>query len=270
MRYEVAVQTPIAFHTQRRDAFERPPPEDVVIEFEGRRFVWHATHRGPDDEVCWPTITMLVADGNNYEAERVAMERFLSAVSFHWGESLEVVSQAGAGWPGEMDRPVAVSVRSGDIRHLHEAPLELVTEHDPRLARVMGYYREGQTTASPFFKFLAFFGALDVACEDYPHPNDPGPMPAWVRANAHRHQYHWGEGRPAPEDLWTYLNEERRHAVAHATRSDPDLPELDPNDPNERARFYGDSRLLEYLVKDRVRERWGPYAVSERRRPVGA
>jgi len=261
VRYEVAVQTPLAFHTQRQYGLDLPPPEDVVIEFEGRRFVWHATHTGPEGQDCWPTVTTVVANGNDYKAERVAMERFLSAVSFYWGQGLEVVNQTGAGWPGEMDPPVAVSERSGVGQHLHEAPLELVTLADPRLTRVMGYYRDGQATASPFYQFLAFYNALDVACED-----SDGGLPAWLRAQAGVRAYHWGDDEP-PDDLWTYIQDENRHAVAHAVR-DPGLPELDPNDPGERARFYRDSRLLADLVKDRVRERWGPHAVSERRRPL--
>ena len=258
MRYEVAVRTPIAFCTQRV-GLERPPLEDVVIEFEGRRYVWHATHVGPDGEECWPTVTTVIVNGDDYRAERHAMERFLSAVSFYWEESLEVMSVAGAGWPGEMDRPVAVSTRSGDVRHLHEAPLELVVEGDERLTRVMGYFRDAESTASPFYRFLAFYNALDVACEDF-----DGALPAWVR-QARGHEYLWGdEGRPA--ELWTYMNDERRHAVAHAVR-DRDRPELDPNDPAARARFYRDSKVLAVLVKDRVRERWGAYVVRERRRP---
>lgn len=257
MRYEVAVRTPIAFCMQRL-GLERPPPEDVVIEFEGRRYVWHATHVGPDGEECWPTVTTMVENSDDYEPERRAMERFLSAVSFHWGESLEVVNVAGAGWPGEMDRPVAVSVRSGDIRHLHEAPLELVVDGDERLTRVMGYYRDAEATASPFYRFLAFFNALDVACEDF-----DGALPRWV-AQARGHEYLWGDDSP-PDDLWPYINDERRHAVAHAVR-DRDRPELDPNDPALRGRYFRDSKVVAVLVKDRVRERWGQHAVWGRRR----
>jgi hypothetical protein len=258
MRYEVAVRTPIAFYTQRQ-GLERPPLEDVVIEFKARRFVWHATHAGPDGEECWPTVTTLVENADDYEAERVAMQRFLSAASFYWQEELEVINQAGAGWPGEMDRPVAVSTRSGDIRHLHEAPLELIIEGDARLTRLMAYYRDAAATGSPFYRFLGFYNALDVACEDY-----PGRLREWVRANAHTHAYRWGdEGQP--DDVWAYIQEESRHAVAHAVRHGG-LPELDPDEPDARARFHRDADLLADFVRDRVSERWGPYAVRERRR----
>ena len=82
---------------------------------------------------------------------------------------------------------------------------------------------------------------------------------------AREHEYLWGDEGP-PAELWTYMNHERRHAVAHAVRN-RDRPELDPNDPALRGRFYRDSRVLRVLVKDRVRERWGPYVVWERRRP---
>lgn len=233
----------------------------MLIEFEGRRFVWHATHVGPEGQECWPTITTMVENADDYAPERIAVERFLSAISFHFREALEVVNQGGAGWPGEWDRPIAISVRSGDIRHLHEAPLELVVDGDERLTRVMGYYRDGQSTASPFYRFLAFYNALDVACEDY----EDG-LGAWVGEHANLHRHHWGDAQP-PADLWTYIQDENRHAVAHAVRH-PGRPELDPNDPAERGRFYRDSRLIADLVKDRVGERWGPHAVWARRRDL--
>jgi hypothetical protein len=262
VRYEVTVSTPLVFHTKERYdlALPLPGPEDVVIEFEGRRFVWHATHVGPDGEELWPTVTVMVADADNYGVERGAMMRFLSTLSFHTGLPIEVHSE-GASPRAEMARPMWIQPRSGQVPHLHLAPLELVVgRDDDRLQTVLGYYRDGQATESGLFRFLAFYNALEVACEDY-----PGRMQGWLLA-APRHEYHWVDGRPA--DLWDYLQEEGRHAVAHAIR-DParGVPDLNPNDPAVRARFHGDSRWLSALVRDRVEERWGPYAVWGRPRP---
>jgi hypothetical protein len=157
-----------------------------------------------------------------------------------------------------------IALRRGLGNHLHEAPLELVAVDDDRLRVVMGYYGDGMATASPFFRFLALYNALEVACEDH-----PGGMGAWLRANAGARPYHW-ERTPPPADLWTYVRDESRHAVAHAVRDPGRGPAIDPNDPEERARFYGDSRLLADFVKDRVRERWGPHAIWGRRRAWNA
>jgi len=55
MRYEVGVRTILTFHTQQPPyAVPFPPPETVVMEFEGRRFVWHAVGPNYDGEARWP------------------------------------------------------------------------------------------------------------------------------------------------------------------------------------------------------------------------
>jgi hypothetical protein len=72
---------------------------------------------------------------------------------------------------------------------------------------------------------------------------------------------------PTPTDWWEHLRNGRRHAVAHAVR-DPQhgVPDLDPDDPENRSRFHNDARLLDDLVRLRIRQRWGEHAVYFRRR----
>jgi hypothetical protein len=125
----------------------------------------------------------------------------------------------------------------------------------------MSYYREAEATSSPFFRYMAYFNALEVASEDY----NVG-MGAWVGANAGRHSYRSGQENP-PADVLGYLQNERRHAVAHAVRY-AGIDDLNPYDPELRARFHRDSSLLADFVRDRVRERWGDYAMWIRRRSV--
>ena len=79
-RHEVAVRANIAFHTRQPpfDVFN-VTPEQVVIEFEGREFVWHPNlEPGPEGEEWWPGVTVVVNDHNDYEEERELMHRFLS------------------------------------------------------------------------------------------------------------------------------------------------------------------------------------------------
>jgi hypothetical protein len=264
VRYEVAVRTNLTFHTQNpphRIPF--PEPETVVIDFEGRRFVWHALGPNDDGDDRWPVVTTMVADAGDYEGERVAMQRFLSALAFSTSQPVEVLTEGGAGWPLEMDRPVVNALRRGFANHLFRAPGEVVVEQDDRLRLVLGHFREGLNSGSPFFTFLAFWNALDVASEDY-----DGGMPSWIRATAPDHAHLRPGQEPQPDDWWTYLQNDRRSAVAHAVRDPGRGVDLDPDDPNDRAKLAGDTRMLQSLVEARVRERWGTYAVWMRRGEV--
>jgi hypothetical protein len=178
VRYEVGLVTNLAFH--KRPDFapplrDLPRPESVTIEFEGRRFVWHVVppvelDPGPSGflerlrrrladaleraarnlhtahrQERGPTVTTLITDAADYEAERLAMARFLSAVAYETKEAVEVQVGGGAGWPGEFDPPVATSMRRlGD--RLTSAPAEVIVVDDARLRVVLGYYREGLGT----------------------------------------------------------------------------------------------------------------------------
>jgi hypothetical protein len=294
VRYEVGVVTDLAFHTGPEFAppiHDMPQPETVAIEFEGRRFVWHAVpplelQTGPANGLLpharrllgeafgraarrletvhrqerGPTITTPISDMDDYEAERLAMARFLSALAYETRQAVDVQVGCAAGVPAEFDPPVATSVRRlGD--QIRQAPAEVVVVDDDRLRLVLGYYREGLGTESPFFKFLAFWNALEVAGEDV-----SGGLPLWVNQTL-RASGLGSHAQPPPANWWDRLENERRHAVAHAIRQPSrGVPDLDTDDPDVRSSFYNDARMLDELVRIRVRKRWGERAVYFRRR----
>jgi Methylamine utilization protein MauJ len=209
----------------------------------------------------WPTVSTPITDANDYEAERLAMARFLSAVAYETRQGMEVLTGGGAGVPQEFDPPVATAVRPKIGAYMFLAPVEVVVVNDDRLRLVLAYCREGLSTESPYFKFLAFWNALEVACDDLPAGAAP-----WVRT-AMQQFPGLARSSTAPADWWGHLENERRHAVAHAIR-DPSrgVADLDTDDPDTRSNFYADAGLLDDLVRMRVRERWGEQAVSFRRR----
>jgi hypothetical protein len=257
VRYEASVDTRLAFHGR---GFAAPladlRPETVLMQFEGRRFVWHANK--PDDEGTeyFPTVTTMMDDGDEYSSVRGQLERFLSALAFSTGTPAEVFTDIGAGPPGEMDPARLRQPRRGLATYLSVAPAEVRVEDDDRLRVVLAYYRDGLNTRSPFFSFLGFWNALDVACEDY-----QGRLPQWVGDSAAPYwdRHHVGA---APDDIWDYLRASSRNAVAHAIPRD--VPALDPDDPQDRVRLGGDAGLVRALVEARVRERWGNHVVSNR------
>jgi hypothetical protein len=262
VRYEAAVRTNLTFHTQRPPyALPFPEPETVLMEFEGRRFVWHTLGPTDEGEARWPTVATMVVDPNDYEDERVAMEQFLSALSYWTSHPIEVLDAGGAGWKQEMEPAFLTAPRRGLADHLHQAPSELVITDDPRLKMVFGYYRDAMNTGSPFFKFLAFWNALEVACEDL-----DGRLPNWIRTTLPRYAHLRGGDEQAPDDWWEHLQNERRSAVAHAVRDPGRGPDLDPNDPADRGKLGKDARLLEQLVRIRVQQRWGDHPLWPRPR----
>jgi len=105
--YEVAVDTDITFHTQRNPyaGDGMPDPETVTIEFGGYRFTWHVVPPENGQEYC-PTVTMMIQDPNDYAAERVAMERFLSAVAYMTRQKIDVVGAGAFGVPTGLDLPL--------------------------------------------------------------------------------------------------------------------------------------------------------------------
>jgi hypothetical protein len=263
VRLEVPVETSLTFHT-RRGPFplsDLPRPETVTIEFEGRRFVWHAIEPDEDGTEYWPTVTTMLAEGEDGNGATQELQRFLSALAFKYGASIEPLWYGGAGFRAEMDTAFARQPRRGLAGHLHSAPVEVIVEDDDRLRVCLGHFRDALNTSSPFFRFLAFWNALDVACDD-----SPGGHQAWVIAHASDYWDEENDENPRPADVWEYLRESSRNAVAHAVR-DPGRPEVNPDDPGDRNRLTRDAALIQRLVQHRVRERWGDYAVTGRPRP---
>jgi hypothetical protein len=189
------------------------------------------------------------------------MERLLSAIAYQFGQSINAETKGGAGVIDDFHPPVATAYRRGLADHLHQAPAELVVVDDERLRRVLGYFREALGTGSPFFKFLAYWNAIDVACDDL-----NGGLKVWLLATMEKYPNLRGDTE-LPPDWWEYLWKEQRGAVAHAVRGQGFPAEIDPDDPETQERFGVDARLLQDLVRIRVRERWGDHAVYGRPHP---
>jgi hypothetical protein len=115
VRYEVAADTHLAFHSRRHVNLREglPEPETVAIEFEGRRFVWHENEHDVDGTEYMPTVTTMVADPGDYASEREAVERFFSALAYSTRTPIEAFTSGGAGWKQEMDSPFVRQPRRG-------------------------------------------------------------------------------------------------------------------------------------------------------------
>jgi hypothetical protein len=260
VRYEVAVRTTVHLYADAA-ALQVPPPHDeepFAIRFDGRDFVWHPNaevdpERGPDV----PTITVMTGSSSDYHVEMLAVERFLSALSFRYRGPFTVLSSAGASWPGPFDPAVARAPGTQRFGIAYEAPEEVSVVDDERLRLVLALHREGRSSDSPFYRFLAYWNALEASFD-----LDSRQLAAFIDGSPKRARG-WFRDFETPEEGWAeHLRRSNRDAVAHAVRSSPRATVRDPDEPRDRGRLGRDSGLLANLVLDRVEQRWGRYAVT--------
>lgn len=215
--------------------------DQIHLEFNSQLFVWHDQRRARS---IAPVVTTIVANGDDYAAERLLTNRLLSALSFALDYPIAVLTVGAAGYKSEFDRPLLGQPASTDGLVILDAPRSIQVIADPRLRTVLGLYREGRAASSPFYRLLAFFNALDAAFDGRDSPRDE-----FVTAHAQM------DGTTPAGGWGAHVREAFRNAVAHAVRSEG-RPVLDPDDIDDWQAFSSVADALRRLVRQRVRERW--------------
>jgi hypothetical protein len=145
--------------------------------------------------------------------------------------------------PGAPGSPLRLQLRA--------LPSEIVVVDDAVLRHTLAHHREGMNTESPFFRFLAFWNAMDVAFD-----GDEAQRDAYLRDTSTRAGGTLRDYDPPPPDFAAYLIESSRNAIAHAIRNDPSRVAIDPDEPLDRVRLHRDARLVRELLRARIDERW--------------
>ena len=161
-RYEAAVSTHVAFGEPGGPAFSRA--DQLVIQFDGRAFVWHDL-RQPESDGVDPVVTTMVDDATDSGSEMLATNRFISALSFVTDQPMAIGVNAAAGFKGELDRPL-LGQPALAATVIVRAPTAIDVSADGRLRLVLGLFREGRAANSPFYGFLALYNALDAAFDN--------------------------------------------------------------------------------------------------------
>lgn len=161
-RYEAAVSTHVALGEPRGPAFSRA--DQLVIQFDGRAFVWHDL-RQPESDGVDPVVTTMVDDATDSGSEMLATKRFISALSFVTDQPMAIGVTAAAGFKGELDRPL-LGQPALAATVIVRAPTAIDVSADERLRLVLGLFREGRAANSPFYGFLALYNALDAAFDN--------------------------------------------------------------------------------------------------------
>lgn len=221
------------------------PRDPTTISFEGRRFTWHPGKGG-----VLPVVTMPIEDSENYTQEQLAMERFLSALSFQFGYGITVYGACASGFRKELDPPLLHQPRMKPTVYPVPASIELADE-SKELSLCLRIVREGLSSSSPALAFLSFWKAVEVAVGD---PDFKG----WIGPAA---VTSWPEAGLTARQWFGRLNE-TRVAAAHALPRGKGL-RYDPDDPSLGARLREDLSRIHDLARRAIEERW-PRPVTPR------
>jgi hypothetical protein len=245
----VAVNTPVAFSPGPRTGL-LAVAEQTVIMFDGYRFVWHANGEERErGDPCWPTVTVMVRDPDDYANEASATNRVISAMSYALNYEMTIETSIATGFKTELDRPTLRQPSPSLGMVVVNGPTAITVEQDGRLRLVIALFREARSANSAFYRFLGYFNALDAAFD-----NDEPARDGFVQRSLAMCPVPAGQTGIA-SDWAHYLKDNLRNAVAHAVRR-PGKPVLDPDDLTDRSQLDQASGMVADLVRRRVRERW--------------
>jgi hypothetical protein len=249
-RYEVALETsleptPPGGWRQAPDGKFVRPQEPVKIWFQSRRFTWH-----PGTETILPVITVMIPDADDYSAERLATNRFLSAVAYETGMPIREVTSSASGFKKEDDPPLLQQPRAGVVG-TRVGP-EIVVDDDPDLLKCLALCREGQTAGSDALAFLSYWKAVEVAV------GERG-FRAWMMENSAVLGPRWSREQSEPErtpEGWFEHLRQSRVAAAHAVPREPGHLRIDPDDPDLFPRLAIDANRMRILARRAIEGRW--------------
>jgi hypothetical protein len=255
-RLEVALDTEL----ELRDYAEWPPilklqsiasdTSPLVIEFEGRRLVWH-----PGDGEHLPVVSVVTDDPDDWEDEMLLVSRFLSAMAYEFGTSIRIYTTGGAGFKKELDPPLLMQPHMKPT--IFPAPARVDrSSDDGELSLALAHIREGLSSASPAHSYISYWKAAEVALGADRFAARLGEMAAEHAAKSERQ---------SEADYFARLND-TRNAAAHAVRQDPNALRHDPDHPQPIARFRTDGYVVYELARRAIEERWPrPVTTSPRR-----
>lgn len=229
------------------------PKKKQAVHFDGKDIVLLPFER--HDGAPTPTLPAIAIRADAYrlsqEGAREEILRFASALSWHEGQKIEVISWSG----GNLPRSVRV-LRKNAITEHHDAD-HLDVEHLPAPANeaakmALAFYREGISLDNPFYSFLSFYKAFGVAV---PNGRD---RDAWMMAKREmldhaKARERLAEIEGASSQVGTYLYTQCRHAIAHADRE----PFVNPDNTDDHFRLTKDIPLMRNFAELAIEEVFG-------------
>lgn len=248
-RYEVAIRTTVDMWSPGR----QPPPstplrhpsEPVRIFFEDRSFTWF-----PGDDDSYPSVALPFESGD-YEAERRAMQRFLSALSYELEQPISIIFETAQGSRPEDSPPLARARRGTGL--LLTGPSELTVIDDDDLRLCLALFRDAFASESPFYEFLGYYKIIEVVTGSESERN------RYINENADAALNEWRalEGEDERPPNWAdYFRDSSRNAIAHALRSRPEAVHVDPDDPSDQQRLRRDARFMQAMARKAIDQRW--------------
>jgi hypothetical protein len=251
-RLEAIINTPLSFRQEVSEggAQYSEPPESVAIDFDRRQLVWHVFADDPTLGPHGPTITSVLG-GDDDAVVATEVERFLSALTFLYDVPAQVAHYGSSSTDEPFEEPISRGpLAPGWARKKAPVWMRLRRDSDG-LLKALGWYREGRSSDSPYYRFLAHWNALEAVFYGPGAERDrasfidrvaPGLAAGWA----------FGTFPASPSD---HFRQASRNAISHVFRTGGQL--LDPDADADRRRLDDESRFLQVLVSPAIREVFG-------------
>ena len=199
-----------------------------------------------------PTVTTALADGQNDVEVATELERLLSALTFlfdipaevgHYGGSWHEDAHAvpysrGKQAPGWARKPPPTSLR---LRRDSEG-----------LQKALGWYREGRSSESPYYRFLAHWNALEAV---FFGKDSELRRAQFIDRVAPHLAASWPPDIVPATKPSDHFRDVSRDAISHVVRRRK--PMIDPDADTDRRRLDSESRFVQLLVPAAIRDVFG-------------
>jgi hypothetical protein len=215
--------------------------EEVLIEFEGKKFRWFNGTVERD-----AIVSMGVKDLTNHQIENEKLNRLLT--SLVWQHKVHVRKLWGVGGP-KRPYPMAYGPRQAggtqvDPQYVLGA---IQRSYTPAQWFALALYREAVNSGSDFYSFLCYWKVIELAYSDHKARKE------WINtvaSRATREKERLAKVLAQTTDLENYLRNERRHAVAHVFQDNRNGSKtqnrpVNPDDPGHEATISQDIHLVE-------------------------
>jgi hypothetical protein len=224
------------------------PQKKQVMHFDGRDFVLMPMEHY--EGVQAPTLPAIALRADIYclaDADaRKEILRFASALAWREGGKIEIVSWSG----GNLPRSIGILRNSGRTDYVDAEHLPAPSSDAARTA--LAFYREGISLDNPFYSFLSLYKAFCVAVSDGRTRGE------WIMnmrsvLDDDRACARLAEIEGGGKEVGSYLQEQCRHAVAHADRE----PFVNPDNTDDHLRLTKDVPLMRNFVELAIEEAFG-------------
>ena len=216
--------------------------------FEEVMFHGRTLYLTPNFPEIYASICLALAGGEKFEDGQRIIWQFLSALSWHEQQAIQVNGWIGGSYPPTIGKPIFGSTVTD-----HFDASDIPEPSDEKSRWALAFYREGLSLDHRAYSFLSFYKVINLI-----RPKSGKEQKKWIADNIlnvtdYRAKTRVAEIGPDPSAVADYLYHSNRCAIAHAG----DGVTVDPENVEDDRRLYRDTPLIKNLAEIAIERELG-------------